>query len=178
MEIQMQKNEVVISQLVLHAQRGFAVVVVGAHGSGKNWLCQLAIKRMGLEPYTICADMLEGSDLHGYPLPSQDGSGQCSGMPQRTPGLFDKLPDGVGLIVDDIHKSHVLKELSYLICNYVRGGGLPRPGAKKVVFICVPPDELVMFPSSLRKPSEVISEYLGPATGETLGLERLVVEVK
>ncbi len=161
------RTEATIAQLVSHVQRGFAVVVIGQHGCGKMEMCHQAVKQMGLEPYTIQADMMDMSDLHGLPLPPKDG--ECN--PGRTPGLFDKLPDGVGLIIDNLDKmnSDLVPTFALHVIEYVRRGILK--GEKKVVFIVAHPDD------DRHHTSEIISEWFRPATGETLGLERLVVEV-
>ena len=168
MEARMKKNEEIVAQLVQSAQRGFAVIVTGDMGCGKNWLCEMAIKKMGLTPHYINVGVLTADDLTGIPLVTRHENGRCLST-SISPGVFQKIPENAGVILDDLNHASpsIYKMLAAHICDYVRKGGRPFPGNKRVIFITLPPmlgmDELL--------------ELLGPATGETLGLERLTVEV-
>jgi hypothetical protein len=161
-------RESTIKQLVSHAQRGFAVVVIGAPGTGKADMCSEAIKRMGLKPYTIHVDLLDMLDIHGLPIPPKAGECNPGG---RTPGIFEKLDNDIGLIVRGLERTRfdIIPALSYNITHFVRHGIIK--GKKKVVFIIVHPDY------DINRAGGIISEWFGSATGEILDLERLVVEV-
>jgi hypothetical protein len=163
MEARLKKNEEIVAQLVQSAQRGFAVVVVGEHGSGKVWLCQMAIEKMGLKPMTVSLDMLEASDFEGLPFPGENGE------VKRTPNMFKQLPAGTGVILDGLHRmrQEFWPMLAMSLLEYIR---LP-DGQKRVVFITIPPD------SENCHASAIIKEWFRPATGESLGLEQPTVQV-
>ena len=166
MEARMKKTEEIVDQLVAHVERGFAVIVVGVHGSGKNWLCEMAIEKMGRVPHTVNLSILDMDALTGFSLPVRVGA--CMTV-TKTPSFFDKLPENAGLIFDELHNANsmLLKQIGAAICQYVRGDGRPSPNKKRVVFITLPP----------HIDANALLEKFGPATGETLGLERLVVEI-
>ena len=67
----MKKNEEVVTQLVEASRGGLAVVVVGDYGSGKNWLCQMAAQKLGLDPHTIQLEMLEPSEYATLSYPDK-----------------------------------------------------------------------------------------------------------
>jgi hypothetical protein len=135
MEAVMKRNEEVVSKLVEAAGHHVAVVVVGVYGSGKVWLSDMAIRRLGREAVTINAGTLDETNM----------------------GLLDKLPENVGIILDDVHQANLqlLPDISKAMTRYVREEG-------GVVFITIPPGQ------------ENILSLFATATGETLGLRQTV----
>ncbi len=152
-----------VEDLVRSAERGFAVVVVGPDGSGKYAACMSAVGRMGLSQVTINAALLDMHDILGLYIPPSHG---CSGA-SRTPSILESIMDGTALIIEDLHKMRkdMRRVFSLNLCEYVRRNFPGLPKKKKVVFILLPPDA---------NQDEVL-EDLAPAMGESLGLERLVV---
>jgi hypothetical protein len=78
----MKRNEEIVSKLVEAAKHGWAVVMVGDYGSGKVWLSDMALKRMGREACTIHASQLDADDVYL---------------------AFQKLPENSGAILDLDH---------------------------------------------------------------------------
>jgi hypothetical protein len=115
MEARMKKTDEIVDQLVKSAQSGFAVVVRGPYGCGKVWMCDLAIKKMGLKARTISLDQLDEMD---------------------TRNLINVGPD-TGIILDGLQ--NVLHDnmpiLAGVLLQFVLDSKF-----KRVVFITVPPD--------------------------------------
>lgn len=116
----MKRNEEIVSKLVSAADRHVAVVVVGGYGSGKVWLSDMAIRRMGREARTIDASALDEFEA---------------------PTVFKTLAPNSGVVLHELHRCtslQILTMLSVAATEFVRieGGVLfimAMPGQESIL---------------------------------------------
>jgi hypothetical protein len=155
--IKMTIKEEIIAQLIAATSDGFAVVVVGEPGSGKEQLCKEAIERMGLKARVCYMDCIDPSDLLGLPVLNP----LTRKIVDHTPGVLDKLPEDVGMIfsgLEYVHSSNVVLFVAPLL-NY-----LLFSGKKRVAFITVPPNNEAV--------QRTLDCWFTQITGEDRGIAR------
>lgn len=109
--------DIVVAKLVEAAQNHVAVIVMGRYGSGKNWMCDRALKQMGLEPHTFYMPAMD-------PIEILDKT------------FLDNLPKNAGVILDCIQyldRQRVL-QVALALTKFVRVNG-------GVAFLTFSPDD-------------------------------------
>jgi hypothetical protein len=115
MEERMKKTEEIVSRLVEAAKHGVAVTVVGVYGSGKVWLSDMAIRKMGRTANTINAAVLDEFEASR---------------------IFDRLSSDSGVVLDELHRAEptLLPTIAQAATKYVRNDG-------GLLFITLPPGQ-------------------------------------
>lgn len=157
----LEKFELNFENIKRASEHGFAVIIMGSPGSGKEFFCRKVIEESGKAPFIIASDCLDVSDISGFPVPVQTPDGLQT---QRTRGLFDTLPENCVPIILGLERSRIADKIGMALTVWIRSN------PNRTAFI--------ILPEGCDHLSVVNRWYYGSATGENLGLERLVVNIK